>query len=730
MSEFEGEIDQELRAEFIDESVEELDQVSGLMVDLESNPDDKDLLEPIFRAVHSIKGNSAYFGALKTKSLAHKMEDVLDLLRKDALSATGDIVDVLLRGVDQLQLMLDRTRDGNDEVQDPDHFNALLDEVKSIAEKEKQDEETLWNEILARLQETDNEALLKDARALAEFYPAGRAALGESPSETETDGSAAQPEDLSGDIAEQPDSLSEALETLKLAFADEDTPPPTEAVRNALHYIDDNTTSPDAEEIIHEAMSDLDLWDGLIGLDDPAAREAFDEYIPNIESAIQDDINMELATSETSTSPEGAKGPQKTDSTEKDSKATGKTMRIPEETIDVFLSYVGELVTIGEMYGNLHTNLLNGKSSQQAATELRRINESFNDLSQDLQSSIMEIRKVPMNVILRRVPRMVRGIAGEEGKKIDVSINGEKVMADKSLVNTLEAPLTHMVRNAADHGIETPEDREEAGKPPEGNIEVTAKETEEHIVLSVRDDGAGLDRDALKEKAIELDVISPGAELTNDDIVDLLFQSGVSTADEVTDVSGRGVGMDVVKRNIDNMGGDISVSTEMGAGSEFKVELPKTVSTEIIDGFIVVVDDNRYVFPMQNIVRCFRPEPSDIETVQGKGECVKTSSELIRICRLGECFDHQQGHQRDENLQDSVLVVVETESQPLAICVDDIDGVRQVVLKDIDGLVEDNPLFRGGAVMGDGSVAMIMDVDQLIDIESPASRRSTVSANI
>ncbi|MFP4175662.1 MAG: chemotaxis protein CheA [Candidatus Brocadiia bacterium] len=726
MSEFEGEIDQELRAEFIDESMEELDRVSGLMVELESRPDDKSLIGPIFRAVHSIKGNSAYFGALKTKDLAHRMESVLDLLRKDALAATGPVVDALLRGVDQLQGMLDRTREGEDEVTDPDRFQSLLDEVSSLAEEKKKDEETLWKEFFDRLEVIDDESLIELAEELADFYPTGRAALGRD-DESEPDNSSGSPKSgtASAEIEMNPTTLNSAMNALRVAFGEQDSSATMEVVRNALSCIREKSSGEEAEKVVSEAMSDLNLFDGLLGLDDPVAQDAFDGHIKSIEKAIRDDLTQEEKQPQTDESPEynetgqpSKEGAPTEKEQEKGGKATGKTMRIPEETIDVFLSYVGDLVTIGEMYSNLYTNLANDAGSRRAASELRRINESFEDLSQSLQSSIMEIRKVPMSVILRRVPRTVRKIASSENKKIDVSVEGENVMADKSIVNTLETPLNHMVRNAADHGIESPEQREECGKPPQGQVLVSAEETDDDIELSVKDDGAGLDYDALEEKAIELDFISPGQDLTEDDVLELLFQSGVSTADEVTDVSGRGVGMDVVRKKIDSMGGDVSVSSIPGEGTEFTVRLPKTVSTEIIDGFIVVVNDNRYVFPMQNIVRSFRPEPSDIETVQEKGECVKTNKGLIRICRLGQCFDHRKQYERDEAFQDSVLVVVETEIQPLAISVDEIEGVRQVVLKDIHGLVEDIPVFRGGAVMGDGSVAMIVDVDELADIDT------------
>ena len=388
-------------------------------------------------------------------------------------------------------------------------------------------------------------------------------------------------------------------------------------------------------------------------------------------------------------------------------------MRVPEERIDAFLAHVGELVTISEMYSHLYVSLSAGTDSQKAALELRRINESFDQLSLALQHSIMQIRKLPIAGILSRMPRLVRDIADARGKQIETVITGEEIMVDKSLVDALDAPLTHMVRNAADHGVELPAERQAAGKTPRGKISVAVTESADDIVLAVSDDGRGIDRRALADKAIKLGLLPPDAALSDADMIQLLFMSGVSTAKEVTDVSGRGVGMDVVKRAFDELGGRIDVASQSGLGTLMHLRLPKTVTTQILDGFIVIADGARYVFPLKNIQRCFRPSPSDLSPVQGKGLCVKDGRGLLRVLRLAEYLGTRPEAGGVHDIQDGIMVVVEGAEQTVAVHVDGIDGVRRVVLKNITGMGQEKETFAGGAIMGDGLVALVLDVEKV-----------------
>ncbi len=612
MNAYDEGIDLELLAEFVDESLEGLDTVGDLLVTLESHPDNLTTIQDIFRPVHSIKGNAAYFGLLKTKALAHNLETVLDMLRKEALAATASITTVLLQGIDALRSMLAGIREGEAEVQDEEAFAGLLHAVERVADGEKADEESLWKRLLAELQGKSSDTALVMVKQLSRLSSAGRKAV----------------------------QAQEAA----------------------------------AAESLPESSADR-----------------FREPVP------EKTVSQPTDSDDTS-----------------ESRQSGKTMRIPEESIDAFLSHVGDLVTVGEMYANLQGKLAGKGDTSVWATEMRRINEAFDSLSHSLQGSIMNIRKVPMNKILQRAPRTIRDVATTQGKQIDVQVKGGEIPADKSLVGALDAPLSHLLRNAADHGIEGPEERQQAGKPAQGRVVIEVEETPDDIWLKVQDDGRGLDRKALQDKAEKLGLLSQNAPLREADIDALIFVSGLSAARAVTDISGRGVGMDVVKHSIEEMGGQISVSSSPGTGCIFSIRLPKTVSTQIIHGFIVAVGTNRYVFPLENVLRCFSPKLSDLITVQGKGACVQDGDRLIPFFRMQEFFGQRSPEIKAE-VQQKIVVVVQAGDQTAGILVDATEGVRQVVLKDIEGLWSRNGLFQGCAIMGDGSVAIIVDVARMVE---------------
>lgn len=704
MSGFDDGVDPALRAEFMDEALDGLEQVTGLFVQLESNPDDPVAIQAIFRPIHSIKGNAVYFGLLQLKALAHEMETLLDLLRKGALPLSGSVTDVLLRGADELRGMLLRARDGLCEVADPEGFAELVLAVRNAAGSARASEEAMWRALLAAIGEGGNPDITGPARELAGLTEPGRRALG----------------GKAGGTEEARTREAHPAAHLRSAVTSADPMPDGATVRELLEECRAIAATMDAASIAANAVSGLTVLEDTIGLDDPLSRESILDALDGMAAAGAWETKAGPAAD-----PGGASGAsagaevaarrpdERRKSVEKQDGA-GKTMRIPEKSIDAFLAHVGELIMIGEMYSHLQTTLADGRDCRRAATDMRRANEAFNDLAHALQNSIMQIRKVPVNLILQRAPRIVRDIATAKGKEIETALAGGDLMIDKSLLDVLEAPLTHMIRNSADHGIESPADRQAAGKPAKGSIHISVEETAESIRLCVRDDGRGLDRAALSARAVELGLIPADASLTDEDVVGLLFASGVSTAREVTDVSGRGVGMDVVRCAIEGMGGRIAVSSEPGRFTEFAVQLPKTVTTEIIDGYVVIVGGKRYVFPLKQVLRCFRPGASDIISVQGRGKCVRDGGQLLPVSRLSDRFGARREDHPGLALHEGILVVVETRDRPIAVHVDEIEGVRRVVLKDIDGLDGGGSgLFLGGAVIGDGSVAMVVDVEQI-----------------
>ena len=683
MSGFEQGVDVELRADFIDESLDGLQRVSALLVELEANPDRAETVQAIFRPIHSIKGNSAYFGLFRTKELAHELESILDLVRKGGLAPDSSVVGALLQGVDDLGAMLGRARSGQAEVVDEGAFGKLLEGVRGLASSEKSGDEESWRGLLRQLRAMDAPAALGLAERLARGTPAGRGALGQG-----------------GEAAAATGHWPAAARQMAERLADLAATPDAGEMRKLLGECLALAAGPEAKAHAAKAQSDFEVLARTVGLGDPVARSVLPKRLAALFPA-----------------PAEAK-PQAQAKTGKPETASAaaqesKTMRVPEERIDAFLAHVGELVTLNEMYGHLHTSLAAGADGHAAATELRRINEAFGHLSLSLQHSIMQIRKVSVGAILGKIPRMVRDIAESKGKRIETRVEGADILVDKSLVDALDAPLTHMVRNAADHGIEPVGQRAAAGKPERGTISVAVSETADEIVLEVGDDGKGIDRRALAEKAEKLGLVANAASLSDTEALQMLFASGVSTAKEVTDVSGRGVGMDVVKRAVDGMGGRIEIASKMGEGTEVRVRLPKTVTTQILDGFVVAQGGARYVFPLKSVKRCFRPAQADLATVQGKGTCVRNGEKLLRVMSLAEQLGFRAASGDAPNYREGIMVVLEGSAQTVAVHVDGIDGVRRVVLKDIAGVGQEDGSLVGGAIMGDGTVALVLDVDAL-----------------
>ena len=685
-------IDATLRAEFIDEALDGLRAVSELLVRFEANPTDMDLVQSIFRPIHSMKGNSAYFGLMKVKTLSHEMETLLDLVRRSLLLVSPRVISALLQGTDALTSMLQRVRNSQPEVTDIAAFNAVLKDLVDTAGGGKASEESLWKQLLAAI---DNPTAPELPAELGELATLVHDLAKITPACRRLSGGGERPT-LASITADESLLRLDALLGAGAPLTD-----PAQ-VCSLLEESGKRITDPKGHALIQQALSDCTMLAGAIGLNDPLARDTLAEHVRQVAAFCAPAV---LVAAGSGAPPAG---PRATSAGAPD--RVYKTMRVPEKSIDSFLWYVGNLVTIGDMYQYVYAQMMKSDGEREVVAELRRVNESFSSLSLSLQKSIMDIRKVPMNTIVQRVPRTIRDIAGASGKQIEVRISGGDIMVDKSLVDVLEAPLMHMARNSADHGIETMEARRKAGKEPGGLVEVIVIETPDHIVLEVSDDGHGLDYEALTRKAVALGIIPEGVPITEQEVVELLFVSGVSSAAAVSEVSGRGVGMDVVKRAIEGNGGKINVLSTAGKGSCFTVTLPKTVSTQILNGFVIGVGATRYVIPVEHIVRAVRLEADSLTTVNERGVCISDGSNFLRVIDLADTLGIEASRENDKG----VVIVAETKSSRVALKVDRIEAIRQVVLKSIEGLPGADDLFKGGAIMGDGTVAMILDVDKLI----------------
>lgn len=689
---FDENIAPEILAEFIDESLDGLESTVDLFVKLEKNPSDNAIIQSIFRIVHSIKGNAAFFGMMHTKDLAHALENVMDLLRNGALVPSTHIVNILLQGTDGLRSIFESVRAGTSEISDEVSFKGLVERIKQITSEEKSDEKVLWDRLLELVNAKGDTEIITLVNKLASCSVAAV------------------------DIAEHDDGQyrDESFLAVREMLGPKQEHVEPEELKTKLKHLRSVFESPQVDELINVLFNDIVMFENTIGLDDTVAREAMIMRLSELNK-----ITAQMQTEDHGPESAQHKTPNK-EPAEKDSEkaaarrtadSSSKTMRVPEESVDRFLNYIGELVTVCEMYTHLHARLSEKSQFAKEVAELRRVNETFYILSSSLQKSLLDIRMLPINVILQKIPRMVRDIATAQGKDIDVVITGADVRIDKSIIDALDAPLTHMVRNAADHGVESVEKRAACGKPAKGTVNVDVEIDSEYVLLMIKDDGNGLNLEVLAQKALEAGLVRSIDGLKEEQIAQFIFEPGISSAKEVTDISGRGVGMDVVRTSVEKKGGTVAVSSIKGVGTTFTIKMPKSVSTVIIQGFIVRNDKGYYVFPIETVVTAFEVNKMDLVTVVGKGQCIRRGDELYPAYTLSECLGEGVYQINDKH----VMLLIELNNKTIAVAVEEIVGIRKCVLKAIDGLNVANMSILGAAVMGDSSVAMVVDVETILE---------------
>lgn len=702
--------DPELLAGFLDEAEDSLASVGRLFIELERDTSARGTVEAIFRPVHSLKGNAAFFGLLTIKRVAHEMETVLDHVRKGRLAADRAVIDTLLAGLDMLIALVERVRGGGTD-EDPEAVEPLSERLgaqaaRAAAAGEAGDPEQDLRAIDAALPPGDSPARAALARLRARL-PGGQGVAGVHTASFPAAAPAASP-------------LPELLERAKLVTLPEEE---TKTVIAELGRLRDQAPDDAARQIAQEAIDGAQVFISAMGFE-AAGAEYVTDRLARMPWALpaapppppaQPAAALEARPAEAQR-PASEAQRRDSEAIRKDGDGRGKSMRVAESAIDTFLHYVGELVVVGDMFRHLQTRVVATPGLQPLAREFRRANETFSGLSNQLQTSIMGIRKVPVKPLAQKVPRLVRDVAQAIGKEVDAVIDGEAVQVDKSLLDLLDAPLTHMVRNAVDHGIEKPERREAAGKPRRGTVTVAFAEVGSHITLSVSDDGAGLDLEAIRRKAESLGMITPGAPLGEQDVINMIFASGLSTAQQVTDISGRGVGMDVVKRALEDAGGTISVSTTAGAGSAFRIKLPRGVTTQIVGGYLVRAGGSDFVLPLERVHETFRCRPGERQSVAGKGCCIMRREQILPLGELSALMSARPSAWPARGLP---VIIVEANRRRIALAVEAVLGVQKVVIRRLAGLPPGAPMLSGAALLGDGHLALVLDLDQLQLGEAP-----------
>ena len=667
---------------FLDESHEHLQSLNDGLLSLEDNMEDTSVVNEIFRNAHTLKGMSATMGFNKIAELTHEMEDVLDLIRKEQLKLNEDIIDTLFKCVDSLGQMIDSV--GNGEAEDVVDVSDLVKKLSSISKP--------------------------DQAAAQAAAPAAAAAA--APAENKISIELA---DVDKDVIKQAQETGMQAIHVRVTLAETCLLKSARSymVMNALDELGDVIKSvPSAEDLEQEKFDHS--FDVIIitAAEEKAVQDAVNSIseISKVETNVIDLAAEEKAAAATAAAPapkaaapaptakKAAPAPAKKATVAPAKKVHhSQSVRVDIEKLDTLMNLMGELVINKvrlEQIGQTHR-----------LADLTETLEQMDRVTTDLQNIVMKVRMVPVSSVFNRFPRMVRDIAKELNKEINLTIEGEETELDRTVIDEIGDPIMHLLRNSCDHGVEEPDVRESKGKPRAGEVGLIARHEGNNVVIMVTDDGAGIDAAKIRAKAVEKGMISQeeADKMDDADAVRLVFLPGFSTADHISDISGRGVGMDVVRSKIEALSGHVDVETKIDEGSVFKIKLPLTLA--IIQAMLVKVQEEMYAIPLGSIDSTINIQESEIKTVQNK-EVIVLRGEIIPIIRMEKML--QVPHVKDSD--ETFVVVVHTGDAKAGIVVDNLIGQQEIVIKTLGSLFTGLMMFSGATVLGDGRVALILDV--------------------
>lgn len=669
---------------FLDESHEHLQSLNEGLLSLEENSEDVSVVNDIFRNAHTLKGMSATMGYNKIAELTHEMEDVLDLIRKEQLKLDEDIIDTLFKCLDSLEQMINSVADGESE--DVVDVSDLVAKLSSISKGEP-------------------------APAAAPAAPAAAAA----PASASAAG--IELSDVDRDVLRQAKEggllgihvqvtlaetclLKSARSYMVMNALDElgdviKSVPPAEALEQEKfdHSFDVLVVTASDTKAVEEALSSISEIDKLVvELVDPDAQTVAKPAVEEKKAAPAPAKTAAPAPAKTAAA---KKAPAKPAAPKKAHQS--QSVRVDIDKLDTLMNLMGELVINKvrlEQIGQTHR-----------LAELTETLEQMDRVTTDLQNIVMKVRMVPVSAVFNRFPRMVRDVSKELNKEINLTIEGEETELDRTVIDEIGDPIMHLLRNSLDHGVEHPDDREAKGKPRTGEVGLIARHEGNNVVIMVTDDGAGIPAEKIRKKAVEKGMITQeeADKLDDADAVRLIFLPGFSTAEQITDISGRGVGMDVVRSKIESLSGHVDVETKVDEGSVFKIKLPLTLA--IIQAMLVKVQEEMYAIPLGSIDSTINIQPEDIKTVRNK-EVIVLRGEIIPIIRMEETL--QVPHVKDSD--EIFVVVVHAGEAKAGIVVDNLIGQQEIVIKTLGNLFAGLKMFSGATVLGDGRVALILDV--------------------
>jgi len=659
---------------FIRESEEAITELNNSLLELESDPGNTEAMDSIFRTAHTLKGNFGAMGFDDASDLAHAIEDLLDEMRDDHLEVTADIMDLIFAGVDRIETIVHEIEETGGSTADTD---AIVADIRGIMDGDSGGGRTTAVEGTADEQGT-NPAELIDGVAIPDVdgsvYHAS-VSVGDSQMlgvdamlalesiEAELDIVATDPDREAIERGDFEDAFG-----VFLAGAQQSA---VEAALSATGKIDDATVTDVTDALEASAGPAGDGTDDSVAGDD--AGGAAGEPAPTATS-----------TGTTESVDDGAGSVEEI-----------KSVRVDVDQLDELHGLVEQLVTS-------RIKLRRAVEQEQLDSASENLNE-LDKITANLQNTVMDMRLIPLKKVVGKFPRLVRDLSRDLGKEIDFTIEGEEIELDRTILTEISDPLMHILRNAVDHGVEPPEERERVGKPRTGEVTLSASRERDHVIIEVADDGAGLDVEAIKQQALDQGVRSPEEieAMTDSDLYDLVFHPGFSTADEVTDTSGRGVGMDVVHDTVTKLDGSVNVESTPGEGTTVSLRLPVTMA--IVKVLFVQVGDEQYGIPIKNVDEITRA--TEAKTINGT-EVIKHNDDIYPVVDLAETFD-VPGETKNS---DGMLVRIRESERRVALHCDSVESQEEVVVKPLEGILSGTPGLSGTAVLGDGNIVHILDV--------------------
>lgn len=720
----------EIQAIFFEECAEGLATAEAGLSAMAAGDVSAETIAGVFRAVHSIKGGSGAFGHANLLAFSHRFENVLDEVRADRIPATPEVTKVMLTAFD---ILSDHVAAAQGTTATPNDTAALaaLDEV--LATKGAlPGSAPAAAPAPATAAEADELGFVPVTAPVEEFDPFGFEPVGVALEDLDGGSDAAWkvrfgPSRAALANGSEPLLVIRELEGLggRIVAVDTSRLPGLRDLDPEDGYLVWTLSIPTTvEESEITDCFDFVAPDSLveIGRDAPAAEPvapaAADEsevipFEPIIVTTLEEIAPAAPEPSAPTATPApvqpsaAAPAEEKSPEPARIADAPAQTIRVDLSKLDLLLNLVGELV----IRGSILSDRLSPKDQERVELpELAR-------LTREIQDNVMSLRAQPIRQAFSRVPRMLRDLTAETGKQIALEVSGETTEVDKGVIEKIGDPLTHMIRNAADHGIESPGEREAAGKPREGTIRLSAEQKGARIIVRVADDGRGINRARVRAKAVEKGIIAADAVLSNEEIDQLICAPGFSTAETISNISGRGVGMDVVRSNVEALGGRVEISSVPGEGTTFTMILPLTLA--ILDGMVVRLAGQRFVLPLANVVEAVRPEPGQVRPISPTSEVIELRGNYLPVRRLTEIFGLGANDRRSP--EDSLVIIVESETAGhVGLMVDTIDDRREVVIKSLDQNLHPIRGLGGATILGDGSIALILEIEALVAAQASA----------